>query len=311
MSAMWFVLALISACCFGMRGILYHWSSQQGMDRNLMLLGVFSMGAVASLFFWLITWQEWTLSALVGILMGLFSFLANASMFKGFAVGKSSIIAILTALPSVVVVLLAYLLWGEKLSGMQFISFALIIIGILLVRYSNDLKRGNLQGAQWGVLAMLLFAFNDMSGKLSTRLEANLFPTLTCMFVTGSVAFFIWWRSDVLKARARGLGEVQTKAATADVLTAPLPQLDDTRSVWAPRGTYLAGMAIGLTNFTGMVLIINAFRDGITGLVSAVVAMNAVIILLYSGLILKERLRPIEIVGMTASILGIVSLKLF
>lgn len=309
---MWFVLALISACCFGMRGILYHWSSQQGMDRNLMLLGVFSMGAVASLFFWLITWQEWTLSALVGILMGLFSFLANASMFKGFAVGKSSIIAILTALPSVVVVLLAYLLWGEKLSGMQFVSFALIIIGILLVRYSNDLKRGNLQGAQWGVLAMLFFAFNDMSGKLSTRLEANLFPTLTCMFVTGSVAFFIWWRSDVLKARARSRGEVQTKAATtAAVLSAQLVERDDTRRVWMPRATYLAGMAIGLTNFTGMVLIINAFRDGITGLVSAVVAMNAVIILLYSGLILKERLRPIEIVGMTASILGIVSLKLF
>lgn len=83
--------------------------------------------------------QAWTVSALIGVQMGLFSFGANASMFKGFAVGKASLVAILTGLPSVVVVFVAYLIWDERLNIMQFLAFVIIVIGILVVRYSNDI----------------------------------------------------------------------------------------------------------------------------------------------------------------------------
>lgn len=79
------------------------------------------------------------MSALIGVQMGLFSFGANASMFKGFAVGKASLVAILTGLPSVVVVFVAYLIWDERLNIMQFLAFVIIVIGILVVRYSNDI----------------------------------------------------------------------------------------------------------------------------------------------------------------------------
>ncbi|MGG4553360.1 EamA family transporter [Paenibacillus humicus] len=294
---MWLLFASLAAISFGLRGILYHWSSKQGMDRNLMLFGVFFTGALASLIGSFLFGQNWTLSALTGVFMGAFSFVANACMFQGFAVGKPSIIAILTGLPPVVVVTLAYLLWGETLSLGQMLAFFLIVAGILTVRYSNDLRIGNLQGAQWGLLAMVFFGLNDMAGKMSTRLEAALFPTLFYMFSVGSACFAAWWLID--KNRKRKLAVSGTYGSSAQL------------GKWNEKQTFFSGMAIGFTNFFGMILIITAFKYGITGLVSAVVAMNVLLILLYTRIFVKEKFRRLEVIGMSICIVGMIALRIF
>ncbi|MFD3261073.1 EamA family transporter [Paenibacillus lentus] len=294
---MWLLFASLAAISFGLRGILYHWSSKQGMDRNLMLFGVFFTGAIASLIGSFMFGQNWTASALTGLFMGAFSFIANACMFQGFAVGKPSLIAILTGLPPVVVVTLAYVLWGETLSLGQLAAFIFIIAGILTVRYSNDLRIGNLQGAQWGLLAMVFFGLNDMAGKMSTRLEAELFPTLFYMFTIGSLCFATWWlidKNNKRKARLKG-----TYAPPAE------------QGKWNEKRTFFSGMAIGLTNFFGMILIITAFKFGITGLVSAVVAMNVLLILLYTRVFVKEKFRRLEVIGMFICIIGMIALRIF
>ncbi|GAA0134299.1 hypothetical protein YSY43_11390 [Paenibacillus sp. YSY-4.3] len=294
---MWLLFASLAAISFGLRGILYHWSSKQGLDRNLMLFGVFFTGALASLIGGFIFGQSWTLSALTGVFMGAFSFVANACMFQGFAVGKPSIIAILTGLPPVVVVTLAYLMWGETLSLGQMLAFFLIVAGILTVRYSNDLRIGNLQGAQWGLLAMVFFGLNDMAGKMSTRLEAELFPTLFYMFSVGSICFAAWWLID--KNRKRKSAASGTYESSAE------------EGKWNEKRTFFSGMAIGLTNFFGMILIITAFKFGITGLVSAVVAMNVLLILLYTRIFVKEKFRRLEVIGMSICIIGMIALRVF
>ncbi|AOZ94126.1 EamA family transporter [Paenibacillus crassostreae] len=292
---MWLLLAALSALCFGLRGIFYHWSSQQGMDRNLMLFGVFFTGAVASVSASFIFGQEWNTSALTGLLMGTFSCIANACMFQGFTVGKSSIIAILTGLPPVVVVVLAYILWGETLTLGQLLAFALIVVGILTVRYSNDLRIGNLQGAQWGLLAMLFFGMNDMAGKYSTKLEADLFPTLSYMFVIGSLFFAVWW---FIQKNQRNQKEPSTDVKLVQ------------KSRWTEKRTFFWGMLIGLTNFFGMIFIINAFDHGVTSLVSAVVAINVLLILLYTRVFVKVKFSRLEVTGMAVSLIGILTLRL-
>jgi drug/metabolite transporter (DMT)-like permease len=70
------------------------------------------------------------------------------------------------------------------------------------------------------------------------------------------------------------------------------------------------GLFVGLSNITGMILIIPAFRDGVTGLVSAIIALNVLIILLYARIFLKEKFSRLELIGMTAALLGIAILKL-
>lgn len=306
---LWLTLSVLAAVAFGLRGILYHWTSQKPVNRNLMLCGVFAMGAIVNLSGALLLSAEWTAGCLVGIQMGLFSFGANASMFKGFAVGKASLVAILTALPSVVVVLVAYLLWDERIGGLQLLAFAVIIGGVLLVRYSSDLSLRNLQGAQWGLLAMLLFAFNDLSGKWSTLLEADLTPTLFFMFATGAICFYLWWLAD--RRRGRTLLETAASAETATVDDAAVLLPTPRKAAWSGTRTFATGLAIGLTNTAGMLLIVPAFDLGKAGLVSAVVALNVPLVLLYTRFVVKDRFTVTETTGIVLSLAGILMMRLF
>lgn len=292
---MWLVFALMSAVFFGIRGILYHWTSQRPMNRNLMLLGTFFSGAVISLFFSLVLDQSWTFGVWVGVLMGIFSFTANSSLYKAFSVGKASLIAILLGLPPVVVVILTYFLWNETLSHWQLFAFVVILIGITMIRYSNDLSIKRLQGAQWGLLAVLFFGLNDTSSKLSIRLEADIFPTLVMMFTTGSLCFFLFWWFDQRKASRQTAGAIGNKAV-------PLG--------WTARKTFLWGMVVGIFNVSGMMLILPAYKSGVTGLVSAVVAVNVLFILLYTRIVTKEKFSLLELSGILSSILGILILQL-
>ncbi len=313
---MWLTFSVLAAFSFGLRGILYHWASQKPINRNLLLCGTFSMGAIVNGLCALVFSSDWSVAALIGIQMGLFSFGANASMFKGFAVGKASIVAILTALPSVVVVLAAFALWNERLHAMQLLAFTIIVGGALLVRLSNDLSLKNLQGAQWGLLAMLLFAGNDLSGKWSTLEEADLFATMSCMFVTGALCFGIWWlrdRGNERKARlASGQAQLELSAASED--DGPVPAVHPARGAggeWSARRTFVTGLGIGITNAVGMMFIVTAFSMGKAGLVSAVTALNVLIVLLYTRFIIKEKFKRVEVAGISLAFLGIVLMRLF
>ncbi|SFD57278.1 hypothetical protein SAMN05216378_0485 [Paenibacillus catalpae] len=300
---MWIIFSVLAALCFGLRGILYHYTSQLPLSRTVLLCGVFSMGAVICGVAAVLSGQPWTASALVGIQMGVFSFVANASMFKGFAVGKASLVAILTALPAVLVVMGAYVLWGEALKYTQLAAFVVIVMGILLVRYSNDLSLKNLQGAQWGLLSLVMFACNDLSGSWSTKLEAPLFPTLFFMFTSGSICYGVWWLKDRLSSKRFVLA-----AATADVSAAA--EGAATAKTWSERRTFLTGMLVGTTNAAGMMMIVTAFDLGKAGLVSAVTALNVLIVLLYTRFVVKERFTRLEVTGMACAFGGILFLRL-
>lgn len=288
---MWIIYSLLAATFFGARGIMYQWTSQRNINRNLMLFGVFFIGfIVSSLAMFVLDqqWYAWT-DICVGLTLGFGSFAANAFLHKGFSVGKASLISILSGLPPLFVVLLAFLFWNETLTPLQLIGFIVIFAGLYTIRYSNDISFSNLQGAQWGLLAALFFAFNDLLGKQSTRLEADTFATLTLMFGFGSLLFATNW---LLKRNE--LVEDQ----------------NDTRPRWSDIKTFSIGLLIGLTNVAGMTAILSAFAIGTTGLVSAIAAMNVLIILLYSRLFLKESFNRQEILGLTAALIGILILRL-
>ncbi|MNO06618.1 hypothetical protein D3C81_2284670 [compost metagenome] len=59
-----------------------------------------------------------------------------------------------------------------------------------------------------------------------------------------------------------------------------------------------------------MMLVMPAFKLGVTGLVSVVIAMNVVFVLLYARFILKERFSRLEVSGLTCALIGILILRL-
>ncbi|WP_373229663.1 EamA family transporter [Cohnella sp.] len=293
---MWLVFAAAAAVCFGLRGILYQWTSQKLLDRNLMLLGVFSLGIAVTAIANLFAGQAWSWGALMGVTMGIFSFVSNSAMYKGFATAKASIVAVFTGLPPAVVVIIAYFLWGETLSGWQIGAFIVILLGILVIRYSNELSLSNLRGVQWAIIAMLGFAITDLSSKQSQLWDGEVLPTLTMMFTTGTLLFLISWRRQIANHRVIS----SLSSASPDT---PMKR-------WSNSRTYLWGMVVGITNVSGMILILPAFKLGVTGLVSAVIATNVLLILLFSRLFLKERFTRLQIAGITFSITGVILLRL-
>lgn len=305
---MWLLLAASAAGCFGLRGILYQWTSRQPADRNVLLFGVYVCGAVVALGLNLFWGQPWTAGAAVGIAMGLFSFISNSAMHKGFAVGKASLVALLVGLPPLIVVLAALVLWDEHLSVGQTLCFVVILGAGLLVKSAGGLSLRNMEGAQWGLLAMVTFAFTDLSSKQAALSGGETLPTLVLMYVTGGLLFAV--SAGMNRKRQQALtGRGGADAALARQETAAAAEEKQTAR-WSLGKTVGIGMAVGVTNISGMILMMPAMKMGITGLVSAIIALNALIIMLYAWIILRERVKPLELAGMILAFAGVLALRL-
>lgn len=313
---MWFLFALGSAASFGLRGILYQWTSKRPMDRNLMLLGVFVSGMIISLLGCVIFDQPWNAAVWVGALMGFISFISNVALYKGYAVGKASLIAMFCGLPPVVVVILAYLAWGEKLNTWQLTAFIVIMAGLLMIRYSNDLSLKNLQGAQWGALVMLLFGLTDFLTKEAAVLEAPMLPTIAAMYATGSLGLALMWFRSLWKMKKTAKSQAdaairETAAAVESTEASSTPSvIAENPLLWSNWRTLLWGMVVGITNVAGMMFAMPAFKLGAAGLVSVIIAANVVLIMLYAGFVLKEKFTRTELGGLFIALAGIVILKL-
>ncbi|HEY8528698.1 MAG TPA: DMT family transporter [Paenibacillaceae bacterium] len=301
---MWVMLALVSAGLQGLRGIVYHWSSQRRMDRNVMLMGSFSMGALICLAGSWIMNEPWPATIWYGLVIGSFSFIANTAMFRGYATGKASTVALLVALPAVPVVFLAWLFWGETLSLWQWIAFAIIVSGVVLIRYSDDLSFTRLEGLKWGLIAMFFYAFNDLANKQAALAGAPLLPLMTVMFLTGTALFGAAWRIERRRRRSAGIEAESTGDRTAG-------ESSDREKAWSDGKTYLWGLAVGLIQASIMIVTFLAFKYGVTGLVSAIISLNLVIVMLYVRLVVKEPFRRREVAGIVLALAGMLVLHLF
>jgi|HigsolmetaAR203D_1030402.scaffolds.fasta_scaffold00976_12 drug/metabolite transporter (DMT)-like permease len=293
---MWLVYAALSAVAFGLRGICYQRLSPLPLDRNVLLAGVFFTGFAVSLALAFTNGQAWGIGTAVGMLMGVFSYIANMAMYRGFAAGKPSIVAVLSAVYPVVVVLAAWLLWNERLNAGQSASFLLILAGVVLIRYAGEFTLSHWNSAKWGLVTMFFFGFNDLTTKWSTLLGADMYPVLACMFGTGTALFFLTYR-------------VERRIREAAAIVRPAGEKPPS-GAWKDRRTFGVGMLIGITNIAGMIMIILAFDTGLTGLVSAIVAMSVLLILLYTRFVVRERFTPRETAGMLLAIAGVVLLRL-
>lgn len=299
---MWLVFAICVAIIYGVRAILFQWSSRKGFDRNLLLLGAYIGAFLLSLILNLLIGQAWNSGALLGIWIGAFAYVSNSSMYKGYAAGKASLIAILIGTSPLVVTTLSFVLWGETMSLGQGLAFVTIFTGVFLISYSNQLSWRHLQGAQWGLLAMLFFGMTDILCKIAVLQGAQTLPTLILMFGTGAILFFATWRWQ--QAKRSGRGAVQNKEL------AVRPALKTVAPPWPIPKTLLWGISIGLTNFLAMIFILPAFKLGVTGLVSAIISGNILLIVLYARVVLKEKLAPTEVFGIVLIFGGVIAIKL-
>lgn len=177
---------------------------------------------------------------------------------------------------------------GETLNLWQLLSFVVVILGLLLIKYSQDFKLGQLKGIQWGLLTMLFFGLTDLSSKQATLLGASTLPVLAVMYGTGATLFGTQWAINRLKASRHTvrIAAAEVEGSVLDADTAPETVVVPVQ--WSNGKTLGWGMFVGISNIAGMVFLIPAFREGVTGIVSAISAMNVVFVLLYARFYLKS-----------------------
>jgi drug/metabolite transporter (DMT)-like permease len=297
---MWLIYAILASFAFGLRGIIYQVLSHKPADRNLILLGMFITGTLVSLTASFLTNSIWSSPSLLGILMGVLSYVGNTAMYRGYSVGKTSIIALILGLPSVVVAIFAYFLWNEKLSFLQLCSLVIIVGGVLWLRKPTKFELVKHSGVGWGLLALFVFSLSDLTSKQAMLQHAHIFPFSFFMFITASCLFSAnYWLS-------HSLTNTTSESADSEVV----PGVESFAIGWSPIRTIVTGMAAGVVGIVGILLSMGAFRTGITGLVSAVMTSHILLIILYASIIQREKLKQNEIVGICIVLSGILILVL-
>lgn len=296
---MWFTFAIGAAFFFGLRGIFYQWSSHLAIDRNLLFASVYVSSTILSIVINIYMQQSWNQMAWIGILMGIFSFIANTALYKGYAIGRASVIAFFSGLTPIFVVLIASLLWKETLSMIQLIGFSIIILSLFIMKYNKDVQQGHYKGWQWGLLAILFYSFTDLASKQALLYGAYIMPTLTSMFITCSILFSISYIISNIK-KDKIINDTVIKQVTSS-----------SQNSWTIHKIFLLGIGMGLINITAMILKLAAFHTGITGVVSAIIALSIIIVMIYARLYLKESINRAEVYGLILALIGIVIIKGF
>lgn len=300
---MWFTCALGAAFFFGLRSILYQWSSQRRMDRNLLFAMVYIGSTILMIGVDVWMQSDWNQATLLGIVMGLFSCTANTCLYKGYAVGRASVIGFFSGLTPVLVTVAAAWLWQEKLAWMQWVGLLIVVGSLFIVRYTKELQQGQYTGWQWGLLAIVGYSLTDLTSKQALFMGASIIPTLTVMFLTSSVLFTLSY----LHGKWRQREGHTASASTDDSTRTKQPKTNS----WTFFSMLRLGVLIALVNVIAMMLKLAAFDGGITGVASAIMALSVVVVLVYARFYLKESWRPLEVYGVLLALLGVVIMKVF
>ncbi|MNW45383.1 EamA-like transporter family protein [compost metagenome] len=78
---------------------------------------------------------------------------------------------------------------------------------------------------------------------------------------------------------------------------------------WTISNTLFLGAIVGIINVLAMMLKLAAFHDGVTGIVSAIIALSIVVVLIYARFFLKESLSRTEVYGIVIAIVGLLVIK--
>lgn len=288
---MWLVFAALSSLHFAMRGILFQVYSRKPADRNVILIGMFFAGTIVSLICSLINPSPWNTYSLLGIVMGVLSFVGNSAMYKAYAVGKASYIALLISITPVVVTFLAYLFWQEVLTDFQLFALIILMGGIVLVRVSGDFTLHDHSGTGWAIVTIFAFAFVDLLSKQTMRYEAPVFHVALFMFSSGMWCFLINY----------GLVFLRKKTNAHWIGTHPSGR-------WSIVRCLCAGFTVGMAAAGGLIFSLPAMKLGHTGLVSAVINAQIILIVLYAAIFRRERVKLLEYVGIAIVLAGIVTL---
>ncbi len=229
---------------------------------------------------------RWTASAVVwGALSGIAGSVALALLYASLAIGPMSILSPLTAVLSAVVPVVWGVLHGERFAPLGWFALALALLAVILVGFVPERgavrprPRGLLMAIGAGSLIGVFIILIDL-----TPADSGLVPLVLNRAVNASIMFatvgVIWL---VSRRRRRSTG---ARAA---------PQ-----GGWRP-GLTLA-IAGGVVDACANILLLVGLRVGNLSVMSVLTALYPAGTIILAAIVLKERIAPVQWVGLVLAL---------
>jgi drug/metabolite transporter (DMT)-like permease len=240
---------------------------------------------------------EWgATDVLWGAAAGVAGAVAIALLYACLAIGPMSILSPLTALVSAVVPMVWGFLGGERLGELSYWALGVALVAVVLVGFVPERGavrprlRGILMGIGSGAAIGAFFIIIDRTSEASGLVPLLVNSGVTALIMSVAVGVL---------ALLRGRGRVRPR---------PMPQPSDLGAASAPlretpttRDLQLA-VACGVVNAAGNSLLLLGIRAGDLSIAAVLGAMYPAGTILLAALVLKERIAPVQWVGLVLAL---------
>jgi uncharacterized membrane protein len=220
--------------------------------------------------------------AFVGILLGVINAVATLCLYKGFEVGRLSIVSPIASTAPVVAIPLAVVFLGEILTVERLVGISLVMLGIVLVSVQTVEQGVSNQVAKGTIYALLFMLFGGL-------LLFGLKPVSVVLGTFLPVLIIRWVGVPVLAVPMLARQSVGRRAQGAFRLIVAIAFFDTFANV-----AYTLGVRVGTVS-----------------IVSPLGGMFSAVTVLLAWVILKERLSRHQTIGFVAIILGVATLGVF
>lgn len=250
-------------------------------------------------------------AVLWGSLSGVTGAIAISLLYACLAIGPMSILSPLTAVVSAIVPMTAGLVGGERLAPVGYAALGLALVAVVLVGFVPE--KGAVRPTTLGVL--MAIGSGIMIGVFLILIDltpddSGLVPLVLNRAVNAAIMFSIVGVLAVVSARRRrvlagsggtgvaaaGFGATDAAARAAD--TAPVPARTGRRS----RSTLTIGLTLaavcGLVDVAANFLLLIGIRIGDLSVISVLTAMYPAGTILLAAVVLRERIAPVQWVGL-------------
>ena len=222
-----------------------------------------------------------------GLLSGVAGSVAILTLYWALAIGPMSILSPLTALLSAIVPLAWGVVLGERLNLVGYIALGIALVAVVLVGFvpekgavrpsAKGLVIATISGVLIGVLMILLHRAPDDSGLLPL-----VFNRISYLAILWTIVLVLW-----LRARRRG----EPAGPSARVALWPI-------------------LAAGAADATANALMIAGFRLGDLSVIAVLAALYPAGTIALAAIFLRERIAPVQWIGLALALLAAAMLAL-
>lgn len=299
------IIGLLGALIFGAADFLGGLASKRISPIRVTAIAA-TAGLIGLLLVLALGFGAWSVEAVVwGGLSGVSGALAISLLYACLAIGPMSILSPLTAVVGAIVPMTWGLLGGERLALPGYLALGLALIAVVLVGFVPE--KGAVRpsvagvlmaigsGTMIGAFLILIDQTPDDSGVVP--LVMNRAVNAALMFATVGVLWLVSRRA----ARTTVTDTVEEDAA--EVLHQATPhQAAHSTTGWKP-GLALA-IACGIVDALANALLLVGLRLGDLSVMSVLTAMYPAGTILLAAVVLKERIAPVQWVGLALALIA-------